>query len=117
MIKLEFVGCKPFISPKGIEFIHSRPDKYIYIPNAIKLYLLFKDEHNWHKNKLEFEYPKEMLNDTQMLEIITKQDKKIIKNNIKLDLVTIFKIKYKLCSKEHLFRIFLQISSFNLAGK
>ena len=75
MVKLKFVGCKPFVSSKGIEFINSRPDKYIYIPSAVKLYLLFKDEHNWHKNRLEFEYPKEMLHDEQMLEIITKKVK------------------------------------------
>lgn len=78
MIRLEFKGDKPFISPKGVRFIKGKPDKYIYIPSAVKLYLLMHDESNWHGNKLEFEYPKQMMNDEQMLEVITKKNSKLL---------------------------------------
>lgn len=78
MIKLEFTGDKPFISPKGVQFVKGKPDKYIYIPSAVKLYQLVKDPANWHGNHLEFDYPKQMLHDAQMLEVITKNDAKLI---------------------------------------
>lgn len=78
MIKLEFTGDKPFISPKGVQFVNGKPDKYIYIPSAVKLYQLVKDPSNWHGNHLEFDYPKQMLHDAQMLEVITKNDTKLI---------------------------------------
>ena len=79
MIKLKYMGDKPFISPFGIRFISGRPDKYIYIPSAVKLYLLLKDEKNWHNNHLEYEFPKSMMNDNEMLGAITKKDEKLIK--------------------------------------
>jgi len=80
MIKLEFTGDKPFISAKGVRFVKGKPDKYIYIPSAVKLYQLVKDPANWHGNHLEFDYPKQMLHDAQMLEVITKNDAKLIEN-------------------------------------
>ena len=80
MIKLQFTGDRPFISPKGVRFVKGKPDKYIYIPSAVKLFLLLSDKSNWHGNKLHFDYPKEMLHDQQMLEIITQNDPKIIEN-------------------------------------
>lgn len=78
MIKLEFTGDKPFISAKGVRFVKGKPDKYIYIPSAVKLYQLMKDPANWHGNKLAFDYPKQMLHDAQMLEVITTNDDKLI---------------------------------------
>ena len=80
MIKLQFTGDRPFISPKGVRFIKGKPDKYIYIPSAVKLFLLLSDKNNWHGNKLQFDYPKEMLHDRQMLEVITQNDPEIIKS-------------------------------------
>jgi hypothetical protein len=78
MIKLAFTGDKPFISHKGVDFIKGRPDKYMYIPSAVKLYQLMKDPANWHGNKLSFDFPKTMMHDAQMLEIITKNDAALI---------------------------------------
>jgi len=80
MIELHHVGPKPFVSPRGIRFNVARPDKYIYIPSAVKLYISLKDNSKWHGNKLEFEYPKEMMHDEQMLDIITKKDKNILES-------------------------------------
>ncbi len=78
MIKLQFTGHRPFISPSGVRFIKGKPDKYVYIPSAVKLFLLLSDKNNWHGNKLAFDYPKEMLHDQQMLDVITQNDPAII---------------------------------------
>jgi len=78
MIRLEYAGPKPIISARGIEFITGKPDKYIYIPSAVKLFLLLSDQSNWHGNQLSYDFPNDMLSDAEMLDAITGQDEAII---------------------------------------
>jgi hypothetical protein len=79
MISLKFTGDRPIITPTGIFFLKGKDDKYIFIPSAYKLFMLISDNSHWQGSHLEYSFPEQMPNDTDMLNAATKNDAEKIK--------------------------------------
>ena len=77
MLKLEYTGEQIVIRPSGVSFLKGKEDKYVYLPSAYKLYKLLVDNNNWHGDKLEFDYPRAMPRDKEMLEAILANDPEV----------------------------------------
>jgi len=70
-MKLKYCGPKPVISEHGISFKDGKEDKYVYIQDAIELFISLN--HNYEKGKIyKKDISKEPLDDEKIENIILK---------------------------------------------